>query len=90
MTIEPKPEKTPLIKTICNGSLEEIFRVQLFSNPQHTHANRINAEPKEKRKLSTPSKDNNKQEQTTNAIPVHSRALIFSLNASSAITAVVA
>lgn len=42
---DPIPEKIPFSKTICKGSLEEIFRVQLFSNPQQTAARSTNNEP---------------------------------------------
>ena len=43
--IEPIPEKIPFNKTICKGSLEEILRVQLFSNPPQIVANNINKDP---------------------------------------------
>ena len=41
---DPNPEKIPFNNTICKGSLEESFRVQLFSSPQQILARRINKE----------------------------------------------
>ena len=45
MMREPIPENIPFSKTICNGSFEEIFRVQLFSNPQQMAESKTNNEP---------------------------------------------
>lgn len=86
--IEPNPEKIPFSKTICIGSFEDNFLVQLFSTSQQRHADKINNEPYEKRKLSKSSNDSSKQDNVTNAIPAQSLELIFSLNIIRAIIAV--
>ena len=88
ITTEPSPEKMPFSKTICNGSFDDIFRVQLFSKPHSAHARSMKSEPYENRKLDTSSNDSNAQEIVINKMPSHKRALIFSLNIASAMIAV--
>ena len=51
ITSDPVPEPKPLITTISSGFLEESFQVQLFSNPQNTHASNTKNDPAEKEKL---------------------------------------
>jgi len=70
------------------GSLEEIFRVQLFSKPQQMQARRMKSEPEENRRLDISSKDRSAQESVISAMPAHRRGLMASLNTASAITAV--
>lgn len=86
--MEPSPENIPFKRTICVGSFDDIFLVQLFSIPQHTQARRINSEPNENCRLEPSSKDSKPQEMVTKIIPAHRRGLIFSLNTASATRAV--
>ena len=53
----PRPEKTPLRITISYVLLEDMRRVQLFSEPRQTVACRTNGIPYENRKLSLSSED---------------------------------
>ena len=85
---EPIPENIPFSRTICNGSFDDIFRVQLFSNPQQMVASKTNKEPYEKRRLDISSKDSIPQDNVTKNIPNHNLVLIFSLNTIRAIIAV--
>ena len=47
MESDPRPEKTPLSRTMTRGSLSDSRRVQLFSMPQHRQAPRMNSDPAE-------------------------------------------
>ena len=64
--------------------------MQLFSNPQQTHAAKIKREPYENCKLPMSSKERSAHASVTNRMPSHSRGLIFSLKAASATRAVAA
>ena len=79
ITRDPIPEKVPFNKTICIGSFDEIFLVQLFSSPHKTLASKINSDPVENLKLEKSSKVSRQQETVINKIPDQSLALIFSL-----------
>lgn len=48
----PNPDPNPFIVTISMGSRFAIWRVQLFSSPQHIVAPRTNSEPREKDRAS--------------------------------------
>ena len=88
MTTEPSPEKMPFNKTISSGSFDDNFRVQLFSNPQHTAARRTNSDPYEKRRADISSKESMPQDKVIKKMPDHNRALIVSLKTIKAMIAV--
>lgn len=88
MITDPTLENTPFSSTICIGSFDEIFLVQLFSKPQQKPASRINSEPQENCRLVISSKDSTAQDSVTNNIPSQRRELIFSLKTIKAMIAV--
>ena len=81
----PVPEPKPLTTTICNGSLIDNIRVQLFSNPQHMQAASTNNEPNENDKLLMSSKDNIMLAKVMSATTIHIRLPTASLNTKNAI-----
>ena len=85
---DPVPEKMPFRRTICKGSFDDSFLVQLFSMPQHTVARRMKSDPVLNWKLDVSSKDRSIQDAVTKMMPSHSLVDIFSLNIARAITAV--
>lgn len=87
---EPPPEKIPLRRTICKGSFEDIFLVQLFSRPQQQAASSTNRLHLEKYRLLISSKERMRQEIVTAMIPSHNLGEIRSLKANRAINAVAA
>ena len=60
------------------GLFSDSIRVQLFSNPQQTHASNTNTEPMEKDKLLISSKDNIKLATVTNPMAIQRRFEIAS------------
>ena len=67
---------------------DEIFLVQLFSNPQQTVAARTKREPYENLKLSVPSSESRMLDSVISAIAAHSLPEIGSLKIKSAISEV--
>ena len=68
--------------------MEEIFLVQLFSSPQQTAASSTNSDPREKRKLSAPSKERRTLEIVIKPIAPQSRFVTVSLKMKRAINVV--
>ena len=84
----PKPRAEALTITISKGSLPEILRVQLFSNPQQTQASSTSGEPREKDRLDASSKESSALASVTNAMASQSRLLMGSRKSRSAMRAV--
>ena len=82
----PRPENMPLITTISSELLLLIILVQLFSNPQHTHAPKTNNEPLLKVNAPLPSKLSIILAIVTNTIANHNFLDITSLKIINAIS----
>lgn len=85
---DPRPEPNPLSTTISSGSLCDIMRVQLFSNPQHTQAASTSSDPEEKLRLDASSKERIRLESVMRPMASHRRRLMASPNTRSAISEV--
>lgn len=86
MASDPRPEPNPLSTTISSGSLCDIMRVQLFSNPQQTQAASTSGDPEEKLRLEAPSNERMRLERAMRPMASHSLRLMASLNTRSAMS----
>ena len=75
-TREPAPENMPLMNTISNVFFEEIFLVQLFSNPQQTVAAMTRSEPQENERLDQ-LQESRIVDMVIKAMPAQSLAVTF-------------
>ena len=86
MASDPRPEPNPLSTTISSGSLCDIMRVQLFSNPQQTQAASTSRDPEEKLRLEASSSERMRLERVMRPMASHSLRLMASLNTRSAMS----